>query len=129
MIITDKIKCSINPGMFGLFFEDINYALDGGLHAEMIENRSFEFFDCGGSKYNWYKRFDGMYGWKGSVGAALKIRGERPQNRINPHYLEFTAKEAGDFISNKAYDGIFMKPGMKYHVSFYAHTSDARCSV
>ncbi len=129
MIITDKIKCSINPGMFGLFFEDINYALDGGLHAEMIENRSFEFFDCGGSKYNWYKHFDGMYGWKGSVGTTLKIRGEKPQNRINPHYLEFTAKDPGDFFSNKAYDGIYMKPGMKYHVSFYAHTADMEGKV
>ena len=35
----------ISKGMFGLFFEDINYGLDGGLHAEMLENRSFEFLE------------------------------------------------------------------------------------
>ena len=125
MVIRDKEKCRINSGMFGLFFEDINYGLDGGLHAEMIENRSFEFFDCGGYKYNWYKHFDGMYGWKGSIGAEMKIRGDMPLNRINPHYLEFAAKKGGEYFSNKAYDGIFMKAGAAYNVSFYAHTEDA----
>ena len=39
--ISDKKKAIVNPGMNGLFFEDINYAADGGLYAEMIENRSF----------------------------------------------------------------------------------------
>ena len=34
----------INPGMYGVFFEDINLGADGGIYAEMIKNRSFEFF-------------------------------------------------------------------------------------
>ena len=33
----------IQPTMYGIFFEDINFAADGGLYAEMIKNRSFEF--------------------------------------------------------------------------------------
>ncbi len=122
MIIRDRVKSSINEGMFGLFFEDINYALDGGLHAEMIENRSFEFYDCGGSKYNWYKRFDGGYGWKCSTGADIRIEAARPQNPVNPHYLVFNARSEGDFFTNKAYDGIFMKAGAEYAVSFYARS-------
>ena len=36
--ISDKKKAAVNPGMNGLFFEDINYAADGGLYAEMIEH-------------------------------------------------------------------------------------------
>lgn len=42
MQITDKKGVKITPEMIGLFFEDINFAADGGLYAEMIENRSFE---------------------------------------------------------------------------------------
>jgi hypothetical protein len=33
---------NISPDLFGIFFEDINYAADGGLYAELIQNRSFE---------------------------------------------------------------------------------------
>ncbi len=119
MIIRDEVKCEINKGMFGLFFEDINYALDGGLHAEMIENRSFEFFDCGGRKYNWYKSFDGLYGWKNRCGAAIKIGTQDPLNTINPHYLRFEATVPGAYVANKAYNGIFMKAGAEYRVSFW----------
>ena len=38
-----KIGAEIQPTMYGLFFEDINYAADGGLYAELVKNRSFEF--------------------------------------------------------------------------------------
>ena len=33
----------ISPDLFGIFFEDLNYAADGGLYAELIQNRSFEY--------------------------------------------------------------------------------------
>ena len=49
LFISDKKGVPIQEGMIGLFFEDINYAADGGLYAEMIENRSFEFLDCYGT--------------------------------------------------------------------------------
>src|SRR5688572_21225065 len=39
----DKVIAPISPTMWGIFFEDINFAADGGLYAEMIKNRSFEF--------------------------------------------------------------------------------------
>ncbi len=122
MIITGKTKCLINRRMFGLFFEDINYALDGGLHAEMIENRSFEFLDCGGEKYHWHTRYDGLYGWTGSENAELTAETGRPLNEVNPHYLCFRASEPGAYFTNKAYDGISLKKGMTYHVSFHARS-------
>ena len=46
--ISNCKKAAVQDGMIGLFFEDINYAADGGLYAEMIENRSFSFVDCYG---------------------------------------------------------------------------------
>ena len=124
MIITEKTKCPIAEGMFGLFFEDINYALDGGLHAEMIENRGFEFFDCGGERYHWYKHYDGLYGWQGSENASLTIAGEEPLYRVNPHYLCFHAEKPDAYFTNKAYDGIFLEKGKEYHLSFYARSEE-----
>ena len=62
--ITGKTGAPIREGMIGLFFEDINYAADGGIYAEMIENRSFEFLDCYGTKGDYYTKYDGGFSWK-----------------------------------------------------------------
>ncbi|EJW93349.1 alpha-L-arabinofuranosidase A, partial [gut metagenome] len=43
VIQAKKLGAEIQPTMYGLFFEDINYAADGGLYAELVKNRSFEF--------------------------------------------------------------------------------------
>ena len=40
---TNKIGAPVQSTMYGIFFEDINYAADGGLYAELVMNRSFEF--------------------------------------------------------------------------------------
>ncbi|WP_051356249.1 hypothetical protein [Clostridium intestinale] len=126
--ITDKLGKDINKGMIGLFFEDINYGLDGGLYAEMIENRSFEFVESRGFKDNYEIIFDGLYGWgaypKDANSAELNIQSIKPQNNINPHYLEFRGSENQMGFSNKAYDGICMKKDLTYHISFYARTED-----
>ena len=126
--ITDKFGASIQKGMIGLFFEDINYGLDGGLHAEMIENRSFEFMESKGDKGSFRESFDGLYGWtvypKSVSGARLQIQTVSPQNDINPHYLEFTAADTQKAFTNKAYDGISMKQETHYQVSFYARAED-----
>ena len=46
-IIIDASRpgAKINPAMWGIFFEDINFGADGGLYAELVKNRSFEFPD------------------------------------------------------------------------------------
>ena len=63
LTISQKKGVPVSEGMIGLFFEDINYAADGGLYAEMIENRSFEFMDCYGDKGDYYVKHDCGYGW------------------------------------------------------------------
>ena len=40
---TKKLGAPIQKTMYGIFFEDINYAADGGLYGELVKNRSFEF--------------------------------------------------------------------------------------
>lgn len=47
-IIPSEKICDISPMLYGIFFEDINYAGDGGLYAELIANRSFEYYDRDG---------------------------------------------------------------------------------
>src|SRR5580765_332523 len=45
IVQTDKPGAHINPAMWGVFFEDINFGADGGLYAELVKNRGFEFPD------------------------------------------------------------------------------------
>lgn len=60
VIQTKKLGAEIQPTMYGLFFEDINYAADGGLYAELVKNRSFEFPPApDGMEYLWQSDTDG----------------------------------------------------------------------
>ena len=129
MQITDKKGVKITPEMIGLFFEDINFAADGGLYAEMIENRSFEAKEGFGTPGNFYTVDDNGYAWEtyaadGQAEPRMQYIMGTPLSEANPHYLRFTATEAGQGFSNKAYDGIRLHKGMKYNVSFYARCVD-----
>lgn len=68
--ISNCKKAAVQDGMIGLFFEDINYAADGGLYAEMIENRSFSFVDCYGDVGDYYTK------------SAWAMAGMRPKNVV-----------------------------------------------
>ncbi len=123
LTISQKKGVPVQEGMIGLFFEDINYAADGGLYAEMIENRSFEFLDCYGDKGDYYVKHDWGYGWH-PAGNPEDCRMEyvtgSPVDRNNPHYLRFTALDEKQGFGNQAYTGIFLEKGKEYKVSFYA---------
>ena len=114
----------ISEDMYGLFFEDINYSLDGGLYAEMLENRNFEAVYASGCKGNYTVLPDGKYAWSvyegNGDGSALYIYMDKPLNEVNPHYLAFQAAADGASFTNKTYDGLYLKNGLKYNVSFYA---------
>ena len=122
VVLSDKTAHSITPDMVGLFFEDINFAADGGLYAEMIENRSFEAVKSKGESHNYVLKEDNLYAWSTECETpdALEISCNEPVSQKNPHYLRFTAAKDGDSFKNKAYDGIVLKKGMKYKISFYA---------
>lgn len=118
-------KHRISSEMIGLFFEDINFAADGGLYAEMIENRSFEAKDAIGVVNYSYTMDDPGYAWEPVYGAeekkpSMQYVSGSPVSENNPHYLRFTAYESGQGFANRAYDGITLRKGMAYHVSFYA---------
>ena len=122
LTLSDKVAHPISPDMFGLFFEDINFAADGGLYAELIENRSFEAVKSKGDSRNYIFREDNLYAWSSIDGddSCFDISINQPISSNNPHYLRFTAKKDGQGFKNKAYDGISLKKGLKYKVSYYA---------
>src|SRR5580693_9099671 len=75
---------AISPQMFGIFFEDINFAADGGLYPELVKNRSFEFQEplTGWHEILAYSLPKGLEPPKGE----LDIRTDAPLNATNPHY-------------------------------------------
>ena len=110
-------KAEIQEGMIGLFFEDINYAADGGLYAEMLENRSFEFVKATGDARDYQVAYDGGYAWSTyPVGAGAEARCVMgsPLSEENPHYMRLRTAKPGEGIRNKAYEGICLKKGMEY---------------
>ena len=121
-VLKNKAAHPISPDMIGLFFEDINFAADGGLYAELIENRSFEAVKSKGKDHNYILREDNLYAWSSIDGdeTCLEISMNQPISSNNPHYLRFTSKKDGQGFKNKAYDGISLKKNLKYNISFYA---------
>ena len=110
----NNLRVKVNPGMIGLFFEDINYGADGGLYAELLENRSFDFFP---SKVETYK--SPLTAWKTVGECEMVSRSESPMNEVNPRYAHISAK-AGGGISNRAYEGCYLDEGEEYSFSFYS---------
>ncbi len=105
--------------MFGIFFEDLNHAADGGLYAELIQNRSFEFSPIDNRNYHSFTAWEKI----SEENAAFSIEDTDPVNQKNPHYLVMelknTVEQAG--IRNLGFgSGIPLRKGIKYQFSCYA---------
>lgn len=121
----------ISDKLMGIFFEDINYGADGGLYAEMIQNRDFEYSKSDNAKWN------AMTSWKVS-GEGLKatISEENPIHKNNPHYaiLEISSSlpqgegQSGAF-QNEGWDGIAVKKGEKYDISLFIKTISGKNAI
>ncbi len=107
--------------MIGLFFEDINYAADGGLYAEMIENRSFQFLKARGDFNDYYLQPAGDYGWRLTGGEGeFEIVTSSPLSQNNPYYARVKTTTGYTGIANKAYEGLSVTKGEVYNVLFFA---------
>ncbi len=131
LTITGEKGVDINKGMIGLFFEDINYGADGVLYAELLENPNFEFLDSRGDRDAYYQNFDGLYGWKAypEGAAVLSITEESPVSKINPHYLTVTTRGENQGFTNKAFDGVTLRKGVEYNLTFYARGKEYQGNV
>jgi alpha-L-arabinofuranosidase len=110
-------KKTISDMLMGVFFEDINYAADGGLYAELVQNRSFEYSPA--NKKGRYKDWNAHSFWSGSF-TVDSINSIHPNN---PHY----AVVKNGSITNTGFDGIPVIAGDKYDFSFFAR--GAACTV
>ncbi len=106
-VLTSKPGAKVQSTMYGIFFEDINFAADGGLYAEMVKNRSFEFPQ-------------NFMGWRTYGNVELKDDGPFEKN---PHYVRL--KYAGHphkhtGLDNEGFFGISTKKGEKYRFTVWA---------
>jgi len=109
----------ISPSMYGIFFEDINFAADGGLYPELVKNRSFEFQEP-------------LTGWHEALGFSskgldphkgeLSIRTANPLNESNPHYLRVRVYGPGYSFYNTGFRGMGVESGAEYRFSAYVRS-------
>lgn len=121
--VPNKVS-EIQPTMWGVFFEDINMGADGGIYAELIKNRSFEFFKP-------------LMGWnieypteaKKEILVKLRHEGEilvqnrMDKNTANPRYITVTVNDTkkGELgLSNEGFKGMGFKSGLRYDFSVLA---------
>lgn len=130
--ITIETKAEGRPigDLFGIFFEDLNHAADGGLYAEMVQNRSFEFAEIDNPSYHpltaWEKvERDGRAEITVLEGDAVSAR--------NPHYLHMDILKPGADVGirNLGFGkGMCFRQGKKYLFSCYARSAgSAECMV
>ena len=130
--ISKENSVPVNTGCTGIFFEDINYGLDGGLYAELLENRNFEAKDVHGHIGEYIVTQDGGYAWDvfpEGAPVAVKVKDDRPLFVENPHYLRLVTQRDGCGVSNRAYEGIFLKKGETLRLSFWVRSYDYRGKI
>ena len=113
----DQAK-KISDKLIGIFFEDINYSADGGLYAELVQNRDFEYNDGdGGREPNW----TATNSWTLSgEGTAFTIATDEPVHPNQAHYAVLDVTTPGAALVNDGFDGIVVRKGETYDVSLFA---------
>lgn len=113
----NKPTAAIQPNMWGIFFEDINMAADGGLYAELVKNRSFEFIQP-------------LMGWQekktGTATGRVLVENHEAQRPDNPRYLKVYVNSAGGTygIVNEGFRGMGIKKDEGYDFSVWASVQE-----
>ncbi|MDI6401226.1 alpha-L-arabinofuranosidase C-terminal domain-containing protein [Balneolaceae bacterium ANBcel3] len=117
----------ISGKLFGLFFEDINYAADGGLYAEMVQNRSFEYSPTEQPGWNplaFWEYIDPGF----SIG-RIHVQTNEPIHPNNPTYIVLDVEVVGNYpqhegesgvgLKNHGFGGMVVREGENYHFSLF----------
>ena len=113
---TKKLGAPIQSTMYGIFFEDINYAADGGLYGELVKNRSFEFPQH-------------LMGWQAF--GDVEVEDDGPFDRC-PHYVVLSApdhQERRTGLVNEGYFGIGVEQGEQYRFSVWAKAPKGAATI
>src|SRR6187402_624721 len=117
---TSKTITKIQPTMYGIFFEDINFAADGGLYAEMIKNRSFEFAN---PLMGWEQPNSDRHMLNKNSGIAITVK--NIENKSNPNFLRAKINDdKGYELINEGFRGMGIKNGAKYNLSLKVASAD-----
>ncbi|WP_298732258.1 alpha-L-arabinofuranosidase C-terminal domain-containing protein [uncultured Chitinophaga sp.] len=115
----------ISDLLLGIFFEDINYAADGGLYAELVQNRDFEYTpgDKRGRDPGWNSR----HSWtlRGAQ-ISFDIDSSTPIHVNNQHYAVLDTKAPGGALVNGGFDGIPVQQGAQYELSLFGKQLDGK---
>ena len=115
-INTKKLGAPIQSTMYGIFFEDINFAADGGLYGELVKNRSFEFPQA-------------LMGWQAF--GCFEVKDDGPFERC-PHYVVLSDpghKERRSGLVNEGYFGIGVEKGEAYRFSVWAKAPKGNAAI
>jgi alpha-L-arabinofuranosidase len=120
--IHPNLSKPISPNLIGIFFEDINYSADGGLYAELIQNRDFEYNNLDRPEWN----ATSFWELKGE-GTTLDIATDQPIHANNPHYAILrTGHALGATLRNTGFDGIVLRQAERYDLSLFLRSLDGR---
>ena len=109
---------AISDKLIGIFFEDINYSADGGLYAELVQNRDFEYVESDrGREQNWTPT--NSWGVRGQ-GLTFSISTSEPLHPNQEHYAVLDVQTPGAALENDGFDGIVVRRGERYDVSLFA---------
>lgn len=104
----------ISDEFIGIFFEDINYAADGGLYAELIQNRDFEYSSAD------RKEWSPTTCWSTNGDLTINISDTDPIHINNRHYATLKSGNQSGALINNGFDGITIKKNEKYIFSVFA---------
>jgi alpha-L-arabinofuranosidase len=140
-IKADGNRIQVSPELYGIFYEEINHAGDGGLYAEMVQNRSFEeHLPPGNAKvengrlvtnngWSYQPMLDsGLYAWskveQDGAKLTMELDDTSPLNDQTPHAMKLTVDAVGQGagVANEGYWGMAVCKGETYNLSFYART-------
>ncbi|MGW5265355.1 alpha-L-arabinofuranosidase C-terminal domain-containing protein [Microbispora sp. NPDC004025] len=118
---TTAAGTKVGPNLYGIFYEDINHAADGGLYAELVQNRSFEFDSVDNRSYN------GLTAWtkveRGGATGTAAVTGDQPLNSNNRNFLrlDIATPGTGVGVRNAGFNrGIAVQAGKEYDLSLFA---------
>ena len=122
----DKPIAEIQPTMWGIFFEDINFGADGGLYAELVKNRSFEFAH---PLMGWSEQKYDRFSLNKESGFA-SIFNHSDDEASGARYARVTANaDKGYGLTNEGFRGMGIKKDMQYNFSVWSRQHEGNTSL
>ncbi|MDE6641881.1 MAG: hypothetical protein K2K63_15310 [Acetatifactor sp.] len=132
-INTSKVLNTVSPMLYGIFFEDINYAGDGGLYGELIANRSFEYYEREVNPAERPADSPNIWTmcWEAVGDCRFTIERRFPLSKAHRHYARLSGK-AGTGLRNLGFcgEGLSVHEGQTFRFSCYVrNTSSMKLTV